>query len=159
MTLGKKVVFILNEDLNITATLSIITSDILFGLGASLSLVNHASWLAHDSWERGSQATWRNYRKGVVINNYVISAALLMLHFSFVIVHHVEKSPRINSFPFFNGNRFNFVHKNRAYRLFLISFIVFYMRRISVGVRRFLVSGDTTMKAFGACSWMFAKSS
>jgi hypothetical protein len=43
--------------------LSIITSHILFGLGALLSLVNYARWLAHDSWERGSQAKWRNYRK------------------------------------------------------------------------------------------------
>ena len=46
-------------------TLSIITSHILFGHGGSLSLVNYARWLAHDSWERGSQAKWRNYWKGV----------------------------------------------------------------------------------------------
>jgi hypothetical protein len=48
-------------------TLSIITSHILFGLGASLSLVDYARWLAHDSWQRGSQAKWRNYRKGVFV--------------------------------------------------------------------------------------------
>jgi hypothetical protein len=49
-------------------TLSIITSHILFGPGASLSLINYARWLAHDSWERGSQAKWRNYRMGVLVH-------------------------------------------------------------------------------------------
>jgi hypothetical protein len=44
-----------------------ITSHIPFDLGASISTVNYARWLAHDSWERGSQAKWRNYRKGVLV--------------------------------------------------------------------------------------------
>ena len=55
-------------------TLSIITSHIIFGPGALLSLVNYARWLAHDSWERGSQAKWRNYRKGVLVNKWTIAS-------------------------------------------------------------------------------------
>jgi hypothetical protein len=62
--------FLLNIIMN-QYTLSIITSQTLFGLGASLSLVNYARWLAHDSWERGSQAKWRNYRKGVLLRSCV----------------------------------------------------------------------------------------
>jgi hypothetical protein len=64
-------------------TLSIITSHILFGHKASLSLVNYARWLAHDSWERGSQANWRNYRKGVFKSNILTVKNLCKTHYNF----------------------------------------------------------------------------
>jgi hypothetical protein len=97
-----------------------ITSHILFGPGASLSSVNYARWLAHNSWERGSQAKWRNYRKGVLDDpSRTILRYIQYIKFYPCHLYRTE-SHRISLFPKYqSGTKYLYTEKRLEHGTFV----------------------------------------